>query len=277
MYHRFYFLSTSFVFLLLNSHLRWKTVFLSSVAQRLMFAIFRKEVQAFLDSAVAYVAIGLFLTGLGLFTWVFPESNVIDYGFADMGTVFSVAPFVYLFLIPAITMRSFAEERKQGTLELLLTRPISEWSIVLGKFLASWWLVILSLIPTLVYYASLYILGQPQGNIDSASVFGSYIGLALLGGVFCAIGLFASSLTDSQVTAFIIAVFLCFLLHSGFQSVAGINIWGPLSPYVAKVGIAYHYSALSRGLVDSRNVFYLLTLSIIMLSACRLVLQSRKW
>ena len=188
-----------------------------------------------------------------------------------------MAPYVYLVLIPAITMRSFAEERRAGTLELLLTKPLTEWDLVLGKFGAVWLLVLLSLIPTLLYYATVYTLGDPQGNLDSAAVAGSYLGLMLLGGVFCAIGLFASSFAESQVTAFILAVALCFLLHSGFSSVAGINVWGKLSPFVNKLGIAYHYTALSKGLIDSRNVIYLLSVATGFLAATRLTLQSRNW
>ena len=242
-----------------------------------MRTILQKELQGFLDSPIAYVAIAVFLTGMGLFTWVFPETNVLDYGFAEITPTFTMAPYVYLMLIPAITMRSFAEEKRTGTLELLLTKPITEWDLVLGKFWASVLLVVLSLLPTLVYYLSVYTLGEPKGNIDSAAVAGSYIGLLLLGAVFCAIGLFASALAESQVTAFILAVALCFLLHSGFSSFAGINVWGPLSPIVTKLGIAYHYQALSKGLIDSRNVLYLASLATAFLAATRLTLQSRNW
>lgn len=242
-----------------------------------MRTVLRKELQGFLDSPIAYVAIGVFLTGMGLFTWVFPETNVLDYGFAEMGPTFTMAPYVYLVLIPAITMRGFAEERRTGTLELLLTKPLTEWDLVLSKFCAAWLLVGLSLIPTLLYYATVYTLGDPKGNIDSAAVAGSYLGLMLLGGVFCSIGLFASALAESQVTAFILAVALCFLMHSGFSSVAGINVWGPLSPFVSRLGIAYHYQALSKGLIDSRNVLYLLSVSVGFLAATRLTLQSRNW
>jgi ABC-2 type transport system permease protein len=242
-----------------------------------MYPIFRKEIQSFLDSPIAYVAIGLFLTGLGLFTWVFPESSVLAYGFAQMDPTFNMAPFVYLILIPAITMRLFSEEKRAGTLELLFTKPVSVWQIVGGKYFASLVLVVLCLLPTLIYYLSIYALGSPVGNIDSAAVAGCYIGLLLLGAVFCSIGIFASAITDSQVTSFLIAVFLCFFLHSGFSSIAGINVWGPLSALVEKLGIAYHYQALSKGLIDSRNVFYLLSLSFGFLAGTRLVLQSRGW
>lgn len=240
-----------------------------------MFALFQKEIRSFLDSAIAYVAIGVFLTVMGLFTWVFPESSVLNYGYADMDAMFSVGPFAFLILIPAITMRSFAEERKAGTLELLLTRPLSLGSIVGGKFLAAWALVALSLLPTLVYYVSLYQLGLPEGNIDSASVAGSYIGLLLLAAVYCSVGLLASALAESQVTAFIVGAFACFFLFSGLTSLSQLNVWGPAAPILTKLSLNYHYSALSRGLIDSRNVLYMLSVAGAALYGSALALQRR--
>jgi len=240
-----------------------------------MLALFQKEVRSFLDSSIAYVAIGVFLTAMGLFTWVFPESSVLNYGFADMGAMFGAGPFAYLILIPAITMRSFAEERKAGTLELLLTRPLSLADIVGGKFLAAWLLVALSLVPTLVYYVSLYMLGLPEGNIDSASVAGSYMGLLLLGGVYCAVGLLASALAESQVTAFIASAFGCFILYTGLSSLAALNVWGPASVLLTKLALSTNYNALSRGLVDSRPVLYLASVAFAALFATGLVLHKR--
>ena len=234
-----------------------------------MYAIFRKEIQSFLDSPIAYIAVGVFLVGMGLFTWLFPESSVLDSGLAEMSPTFVMAPYVYLVLVPAITMRSFAEERRQGTLELLLTRPLSEWSIVLGKFLAAWALVALSLVPTLLYVYTLYELGLPKGNLDGAGIAGSYLGLLLLGGVFASIGLLASAITDSQVVAFIAGLAACFMIHAGFSSIAGINVWGKAGLYVEKLGVAYHYAALSRGLIDSRNVFYLVSVIVACLAGCK--------
>jgi len=240
-----------------------------------MFALFQKEIRSFLDSSIAYVAMGVFLTAMGLFTWVFPESSVINYGFSDMDAMFSAGPFAFLILIPAITMRSFAEERKTGTLELLITRPLSLTSIVGGKFLAAWALVALSLVPTLVYYVSIYQLGLPKGNIDSAAVAGSYIGLLLMGGVYCAIGLLASALAESQVTAFIIAAFSCFFLFSGFNSLAQLNVWAAASPILTNLSLQTHYTALSRGLIDSRNVLYLLSIALAALYGTTLALERR--
>jgi ABC-2 type transport system permease protein len=240
-----------------------------------MFALFQKEIRSFLDSAIAYVAIGVFLTAMGLFTWVFPESSVINYGYADMDAMFSSGPFAFLILIPAITMRSFAEERKTGTLELLLTRPLSLSAIVGGKFLAAWALVGLSILPTLVYYVSLYQLGMPQGNIDSASVAGSYLGLLLLGGVYCSIGLLASALAESQVTAFILAAFGCYFLYAGLSSLSQLNVWDAASPILNKLSLSTNYTALSKGLIDSRNVLYLVSVSLAALYGTTLALERR--
>jgi ABC-2 type transport system permease protein len=240
-----------------------------------MFALYQKEIRSFLDSAIAYVAIGVFLTAMGLFTWVFPESSVLNYGFADMDAVFSAGPFAFLILVPAITMRSIAEERKTGTLELLITRPLSLSSIVGGKFLAAWSLVGLSLLPTVVYYISIYQLGMPKGNIDTASVIGSYLGLLLLGGVYCSVGLLASAWADSQVTAFIVSAFGCFFLFSGLDSLSQLNVWGPVAPILAKMSLITHYTALSKGLIDSRNVLYLLSIGLLALYGTRVALERR--
>src|SRR5688572_30150762 len=183
-----------------------------------MIQVAVKEFRSFLNSLIAYIVIGVFLTSLGLLMWVFPETSVMEYGFADMDTLFSLGPYVLIFLIPAITMRSFAEEVKSGTMELLLTKPLTDWDIILGKFFACFLLVLFALLPTLIYYLSIYILGDPAGNIDTPGVIGSYIGLLLLGGVFSAIGIFASSITPNQIVAFIVAAFLCYLAYAGFES-----------------------------------------------------------
>src|SRR5690606_37180016 len=190
-----------------------------------MIQVLVKEFNSFLNSLIAYVVIGVFLTGIGLLMWVFPETSVLEYGYADMETLFTLGPYVFIFLIPAITMRSFAEEARGGTLELLITKPISDWDIVIGKFLACFLLVVLSLLPTLIYFGSVYALGSPPGNIDTPGVMGSYIGLLLLGGVFCSIGVFASSATSNQIVSFIVAAFLCYLMCAGFESLSLLNVW----------------------------------------------------
>lgn len=242
-----------------------------------MWTIFRKEVNQFLNSLLGYMVLAIFLIATGLLFWVFPESSVLDYGFAEMSGFFSLTPYVFIFLVPAITMRSFAEEKKAGTLEWLLTKPLSESQILLGKFLASWALVLLALAPTLIYFCSLWILGSPQGNIDSAGVTGAYIGLVLLAGVFSSIGIFGSSITDNQLVAFVVSVFLCFLLYSGFGSAASINVWSNLSGTIAYLGLDYHYQALGKGLIDLRDVIYFASVVAIMLLSSLLVLHSRFW
>lgn len=242
-----------------------------------MWQILKKEVNGFFDSLIAYVVIAVFLAGTGLLVWVFPETSILTYGYADLYTLFSLTPYVFLFLIPAITMRSFAEERKGGTMELLLTQPVTDWHIILGKFMAGWLIVIVALLPTLIYYFSVYQLGSPQGNLDSAGIAGSYIGLVLLGGVFTAIGILASSITENQVVAFIMAVFLCFIFFTGFSSMAAIDVWGSSAYWIEQLGILHHYNAMSRGLIDSRNLIYFLSVITLMLLLTHLVLNSRKW
>lgn len=242
-----------------------------------MLAIYRKEVNSYLNSLIAYIVMAVFLTGTGLLMWVFPDTSVLTYGFADLSTLFTLGPYVFMFLIPAITMRSFAEERKAGTMELILTQPVTDLQLILGKYFAAWTIVVFALLPTLIYYVSVHQLGNPVGNLDSAGIAGSYVGLILLGGVFTAIGIFASSLTENQVIAFILAVFLCFFLYTGFSSLAGLQVWENSALLVEKLGILYHYDAMSRGLIDSRNLLYFVTVTALMLLLTQLVLNSRKW
>jgi ABC-2 type transport system permease protein len=242
-----------------------------------MIQVFKKDFNGFLNSLIAYIVIGVFLTGMGLLMWVFPETSVLDYGFADMDTLFSLAPYVFIFLIPAITMRSFAEEKKSGTMELLLTHPLTDWDIVLGKFLACLLLVFFAILPTLIYYVSVYMLGSPSGNIDTAGVMGSYFGLVLLAGVFCAIGVLASSLTANQIIAFVIAAFLCFILFTGFDSLALLDPWSGNVLLIKQLGVLYHYESLSKGLIDSRDVIYFLSVSFVILLLTKTVISSRSW
>ena len=242
-----------------------------------MIQVLSKEFNSFLNSLIAYVVIGVFLTAMGLLMWVFPETSVLEYGYADMETLFALGPYVFIFLIPAITMRTFAEEARGGTLELLLTKPLSDWDIVLGKFLACFFLVVLSLLPTVIYYFSVYTLGNPVGNIDSPGVMGSYTGLVLLGAVFCSIGILSSSLTNNQIVSFILAAFLCYLLFAGFESLSLLNVWSENSLFIKELGLAYHYDALSRGLIDSRNLVYFGSVITVMLLITRVILGARSW
>lgn len=240
-----------------------------------MINIFSKEFNGFLHSLIAYLVIGVFLVAMGLLTWVFPETSVLDYGFADLDTLFSMGPYVFIFLIPAITMKSFAEEKKMGTLELLFTKPLTDWDIVLGKFFAAFALVLVALLPTVIYYFSIYNLGNPVGNVDTASVIGSYLGLCLLASVFCSIGMLASTFSNNQIVAFILAAFFCFLFYSGFDSLS--SFAGDYVLVVKQLGILYHYESLSKGLIDSRDVVYALSVTGFFLLATKTSIGSRVW
>ena len=242
-----------------------------------MISLFRKEVASYLNSLIAYVVISVFLTGIGLLMWVFPQTNVLDYGFADMQTLFGLGPYVFMFLIPAITMRLFAEEKKSGTMELLFTRPLSDFQIIFGKYFSALFLVIFALVPTAIYYYSIYQLGNPVGNLDSAGIMGSYVGLILLGGLFTALGVLASSVTENQIVAFILGAFLCFLVYDGIESLSGLDFWGTASYNIEQLGAVYHYNALSRGLLDSRDIVYFVSVSLAVLLLTQLVIGSRKW
>jgi ABC-2 type transport system permease protein len=242
-----------------------------------MIAVLRKEFAGYLNTLIAYVVIGVFLTATGLLMWVFPETAVLDSEYAGMDTLFTLAPYVFIFLIPAITMRSFAEELKMGTLDLLLTKPLTDWDIIIGKFMASLALVCFSLLPTLLYYYTVYRLGNPVGNVDSSGVAGSYIGLVLLAAIFCAAGVFASSVTNNQIIAFVLASFLCFFLYTGFQSISTLPFLAAIAVAVEDLGILAHYESLSKGLIDSRDVVYFLSVCAVFLLVTKTVLVSRSW
>lgn len=242
-----------------------------------MLHVLFKEFNSFLNSLIAYIVMGVFLTSIGLLMWVFPETSVLEYGYAEMTTLFALGPYVFIFLVPAVTMKSFAEEKKQGTLELLFTRPLNDWDIILGKYFACFLLIIIALLPTVIYYFTLSNLGNPHGNIDTPGVIGSYMGLCLLGGVFCAIGIFASSITPNQIIAFIVAAFLCYLAYAGFESIALLNVWSSNALFIKQIGLIYHYDSLSKGLIDSRDLVYFASFAAFVLLVTRLNLGVRKW
>lgn len=243
-----------------------------------MKALFLKEIRVFLSSLIGYVVMGVFLLITGLFLWVFPgDTNLLDMGFASLDSLFFVTPWVFIFLIPAITMRSFSEERRTGTIELLLTKPLSEWQIILAKYGAGLLLVWIALLPTLVYYITIYQLGNPAGNLDSGGIWGSYLGLFFLASAYVAIGLFCSSLTDNQIIAFLSAALLSFVMYSGFQSIANFDLLGSLDSVVSALGMQAHFNSLGRGVVDSRDVVYFVIVTYLFLLLSRLVLLSRKW
>ena len=243
-----------------------------------MITLLRKEINGFLNSFIGYIVIIVFLLMNGLFLWVFPvQFNILDFGYANLDGLFMLGPFVFLFLIPAITMRSFADEKKSGTLELLMTQPLTDLQVILAKYFAGLVLVIFSLIPTLIYYISVYRLGLPPGNLDSGSIWGSYIGLLCIGGVFVAIGVFVSSLTDNQIVSFIIAVFLSFFLYMGFEFIYSFVLSGKTGLLIESLGLNAHYTSMSRGVIDTRDLIYFISVTVFFIILTKLSLESRKW
>jgi ABC-2 type transport system permease protein len=243
-----------------------------------MLALFRKEVNLFLSSLIGYIAIGLFLLANGLICWVFTDSNILDGGYANLDPLFQFAPWVFLLLIPAITMRSFAEEQETGTMELLATKPITDGQIIAGKFLAAFFLVVFSILPTLVYAAAISALASPPGNIDSGAIAGSYLGLLLLGAGFVSVGLFASSLTRNQIVSFIAAMFACFVFYQAFDSLALLpGLLGSADKVLLSLSMGAHYRNLSMGLIETRDVVYFLSVVAFFFLLTKTVLSSRKW
>jgi ABC-2 type transport system permease protein len=240
-----------------------------------MKAILLREIKSFFGSTIGYLVIALFLIINGLFLWVFGgEYNILKSGFADMTPFFTLSPWILIFLIPAVTMRSFSDEKKQGTLELLLTKPLSILQIVNGKFLGALILIVLAIIPTFIYVVAIYKLGLPEGNIDMGSTIGSYFGLVFLIAAYSAIGVFTSTLSDNQIVAFIISVFLCFFFYFGFDGLASI---APLySTMITSLGMQDHFKSMGRGVIDTRDIIYFVSLTALFLSLTVYKLKSLK-
>lgn len=242
-----------------------------------MLTIFVKEIRSFLSSLIAYIAIGVFLLAIGLFMWVFKDTNVLDGGYANIDTLFFMGPWVFIFLISAITMRSFSEEKKAGTIETLTTAPISDMAVILGKYFAGVVLVLFSLLPTLLYYYTIYQLGNPVGNIDTGAMWGSYLGLLMLGSAFVAIGIFASVITDNQIVSFIVSMFLCFIFYMAFDYLGQLDALRSISHWVQWLGIYNHYESISRGVLDTRDAVYFISIITFFLLLTKTVFGSRKW
>lgn len=237
-----------------------------------MFPIIKKEITSFFASTIGYLVIGLFLIVNGLFLWVFSgDFNILDAGFADLNPFFELAPWILLFLIPAVTMRAFSDELKQGTLELLVTKPISLRAIVLGKYVGAVLLIVLSLLPTLLYVVTISNLGNPSGNWDVGSTLGSYLGLLFLVLAYTAVGIFASTLSENQIVAFIVAIFLCFVLYFGFEGLGSINS----SIDISYLGLKAHFTSISRGVLDTRDVIYFLSVTALFISLTVIKLKKR--
>jgi ABC-2 type transport system permease protein len=239
-----------------------------------MKSLFLKEINAFFGSLLGYLVLALFLIALGLIVWVFPETSVLDYGYADLEALFTYTPYVFTFLVPALSMRAISEERKTGTWELLRTSPLSLVQIVLAKYLALVTLVWLAVLPTILYLFSTIQLGDPVGNIDQASFIGSWLGLLGIGAVFAAVGLVASALTSQQVVAFVSGVFMCFVLYFGFSAIADLQL-GLWSYWAEELSLSYHYINLSRGVIDSGDVFFLVGMIWFFLGSSVLILRNK--
>jgi len=242
-----------------------------------MYSLFRKEITSFFGSLTGYLVAIVFLMANGLFLWVFPGNyNLLDNGYATLDSYFSLAPWIFLFLVPALTMRLFAEENRSGTLEILVTRPMSLFQLVWAKYLAGLVLVLLCLLPTLVYFYSIYMLGNPVGNWDSGAAWGSFIGLFCLAAAYVAIGLLSSALTDNPVFAFIVALFLSFFAYMGSEFAASLNLAPAVKEFLIDLGINEHYLSISRGVVDSRDLIYFISISLFFLVLTSVFLQQRQ-
>lgn len=231
-----------------------------------MLSVFKKELHTYFYSLLAYVIMGFFLTIIGLWTWVFAANNVFQSGYVDLAPLFTMAPYIFMFLGPAITMGLLSEEVKLGTLELLLTSPLTITQIIIGKYLAAVFVVMVTLLLTSIYGISIYYLATPVGNIDIAALIGSYIGLLCLSAAFIALGLLASACTSSQLVAFLLGTLLCFACYQGLDACATLAHWGQHTLWMMQGGILYHYEALSRGVIDLRDVIYfsgLITLCLV--------------
>ncbi len=242
-----------------------------------MRSIYLKELKSFLSSIVGYVVLLVFGIASGLFLWVLPDTNILDYGYATLEQLFIIAPWLLLFLIPAVTMRSFADELKGGTMEWLFTKPLSLSQVILGKFWAAFTLVVIALLPTLVYLFSIYWLAMDNAPLDAGAIIGAYTGLLLLAGAFTAVGIFSSALTDNQVVSFLVALFLCFLLFSGFEALSRIPAFrGGADYYLGLIGMDYHYNSINRGVIDTRDIIYFFSLIIVFIALTQYIVQRKR-
>lgn len=245
-----------------------------------MRALYFKEIRSFLSSVIGYVFILFFLVTSGLIHWVASgSSNLLLGAEADLIPFFYWTPLVFLILIPAITMRSIAEERRTGTIELLFTRPISDLKIILAKFFASITLMVITLLPTLLYYGSMHYLGRPVGVIDDGATIASYLGLMLLGASYISIGIFTSALTSSQIVAFILALFFCWLLmpyFGGLYLLGSYDLMGGYDSVMQYFGMTYHYDGIKKGVIDTKNIVYFLSVIVLFMYAALTVIKSLK-
>jgi len=242
-----------------------------------MWNLFVKEIKSFLYSFVGYIVLAVFLLINGVLLWLLQSSfNILNYGYATLESFFLLAPFVFLFLVPAISMKMISDEYSSGTIELLLTKPISEAKIILAKFLAGLFILFVALLPTLIYYGSVYFLALPVGNVDVGGMNGSYVGLFLMGATFMSVGLFASSLTKNHLVAFVLGLFFSLIMYLGFEFIYDVGIFGKNELLIKSLGIQEHYLSISRGVVDSRDIIYFLSVMFFFLFLTWLNLRNKK-
>ena len=242
-----------------------------------MFTLLKKELSEFFSTLTGYIVIIIFTVLNGLFIFVFPgEYNLLDNHLANLDTLFFMAPWIFLFLVPAVSMRLFADEKKSGTIELLFSRPVSRFNIILSKYLAAVTIVLLSLVPTLIYFITITIISSEGSSPDTGAIWGSYIGLFLLAAIYTAVGVFSSSLTENQVVAFLLAIIMSFFLYIGPDTVSGFDIWGNYGNIIKKIGIDAHYKSVSRGVLDSRDLIYFISTSALFLIFTEYILQRKK-
>lgn len=240
-----------------------------------MRALFLKEIQSFLSSIIGYIFMLIFLVTCWLFLWVVSDYfNLLEGGVSDLIPFFNLAPLILLILIPAITMRSFAEEKRSGTIELLYTRPITDLKILLAKYSAGVLLVVLTLMPTLAFYISMHYLGDPVGVIDDGAAITSYLGLVLLGASFVAIGIFCSTITNNQIVAFIVAMFICWFLFSGLSMLGSYATFAGFDSVIKYAGMDYHYESIKKGVLVFSDVFYFVSIIFLFLFASHTVLTA---
>jgi ABC-2 type transport system permease protein len=226
-----------------------------------MWPVCKKEFRQFFSSLTGIIALAVFLLLNGLFLFVFPDTNVLDFGYATLDKFFDLAPWILTFLVPAITMRSLADEFKAGTYEILQTRPLGQAPVVGGKYLGCLLIVVLALLPTVLYAFSLQSLSAGNSGIDIGATIGSYIGLFFLAAVFTSIGICCSSLTSNAVIAFIASAFACFILYTGFNAVSRMaQLASGAGYYIEMLGIDFHYRSISRGVIDARDIIYFLSI-----------------
>jgi len=242
-----------------------------------MTALYKKELSVFFSTIIGPLIISVFLLINGLLLWSdVSQFNILENGYASMETFFTLSPLIFLFLIPAISMRSFSDEYNAGTMETLITKPISTLHIITSKFLATLTLIIISIIPTFLYPITIYFIGESTGNLDAAGILGSYIGLLMLSSIFASIGVFASSLTKNQIIAFILAIIISGFFYLGFDLLSEIQLLQSFNIIIKKIGISYHYNIMSKGLLLVSDIVYFLSMTFLFLKFSEIIILNRK-